>query len=259
VSKFSFHRRSRLLVRVCTTVAILWGVALAARTARAQMPQMSASDMMGWKPVLFVLFDKFEYSPNGGERPAVFDVISWYGGSHNRLWFLAEGDQNTKGKSSGRAEAQVMYGRLIDPFWDAVAGVRVERNWTGAGDTRAFLSLGLMGLAPYRFEFAPTVFVSSKGELSARIETSYQILITQRFMAEPVVELNGGLQKVPKAGLRQGLNDYDLQLRLRYEFRREFAPYIGWSRVRQFGNGESGSSANTGARTRFLLGVRLWH
>ncbi len=238
---------------------MLWGVSLAAGTAGAQMPQMSESGMLGWKPVLFVLFDKLEYSPNGSERPAAFDVLSWYGGSHNRLWFLAEGDQNTRSDRAGRAEAQVLYGRLIDPFWDAVAGVRVDRNWTGAGNNRVFLSLGLMGLAPYRFQFAPTVFVSSKGEISARIETSYQILITQRFMAEPVVELNGALQKVPEAGLRQGLTDYDLQLRLRYEFRREFAPYIGWSRLRQFGDGDSGSSANTGARTRFLVGVRLWH
>lgn len=224
--------------------------------AYAQTKEMEHElGMMTWGRTLFVLFDVLEYSPSLPDRLANVEMLSWYGGSRKRVWLLADAEQNTKGNREGEAEVQLLYGRLADPYFDAVAGVRVDREWKGDGQTRAFLVLGLIGLAPYRFEFQPAVFVSSKGELSARLEASYQILVTQRLIAEPEIEVNAALQKVPESELRQGLNDYDLQFRLRYEFRREFAPYIGWSRLRTFGDGSTGSA---GAQTRFVVGLRLW-
>lgn len=211
--------------------------------------------MMTWGRTLYVLFDVLEYSPSLPDRLARAEMLSWYGGSRKRVWLLAEAEQNTNGNRDGEAELQVLYGRLVDPFWDAVAGVRLERDWSGSGQERAFLVLGLIGLAPYRFELQPAVFVSSKGEVSARLEASYQILVTQRLIAEPEIEVNAALQRVPQSEIRQGINDYDLQFRLRYEFRREFAPYIGWSRLRKFGDGSPGAA---NAQTRFVVGLRLW-
>lgn len=224
--------------------------------ASAQTTEMEHElGMMTWGRTLYVLFDVLEYSPSLPGRLARAEMLSWYGGSRERVWLLADAHQNTKGNRDGEAEFQLLYGRLVDPFWDAVAGIRADRDWSGDGRERAFLVFGLIGLAPYRFEVQPALFISSKGEVSARVEASYQILVTQRLVAEPEIELNAALQKVPEAELRQGLNNYDLQLRVRYEFRREFAPYIGWSRIRTFGDGSSGSAET---RTRFVVGLRLW-
>jgi copper resistance protein B len=96
--------------------------------------------------------------------------------------------------------------------------------------------------------------------VSARLEAAYQVLITQRLIAEPEVELNAALQNVPRFDVRAGLNDYELGVRVRYEFRREFGPYVGWSRSRRVG----GAAVHAGVRdepvgeSRFVAGVRIW-
>jgi copper resistance protein B len=234
--------------------------AVMATTARAQMGEMGSTRMMAWEPTLFILADQLEVSPGDEGRPVGFDVLSWYGGSHQRLWVRAQGDVATT-RHEGEAEAQVLYGRLVDPFWDAVIGVRADRGWGATSPSRQYLALGFIGLAPYRFELSPTVFVSTKGELSARLEAAYALAITQLLMLEPEMELNASMQDIPAYGVTRGLNDYELGVRMRYEFRREFAPYIGLTRSRRGGNGAETGPGSTGpvARNQFVLGLRLWH
>lgn len=215
--------------------------------------------MMTWGTGSLVLFDKLEYAPEADGRPLILDLTGWYGGAYNRLWFRAEGEQFTA-DGGGEGEAQLSYGRLVTPYWDALAGVRVDQQWGEESGTRAHLAVGFVGLAPLRFEFSPTLFLSRDGDLSARLEAEYQILVTQRLVAEPELELNASLQEVPEWGIGKGLNDYELGLRLRYEIEREFAPYIGiqWSRsvggtadlARAEGEPVSGRA--------FVAGVRIW-
>ncbi|MDQ3389352.1 MAG: copper resistance protein B, partial [Gemmatimonadota bacterium] len=161
---------------------------------------------------------------------------------------------------AGDAEAQLSYGRLITPYFDALAGVRLDQRWGDGSATRAHLAAGLVGLAPLRFEFSPTLFLSQDGDLSARLEAEYQLLITQRLVASPEIELNAALQEVPEWGIGRGINDVELGLRLRYEFRREFAPYIGYSWTRRVGGSagfarEEGEGVSEGA---FVAGLRVW-
>lgn len=207
----------------------------------------------------FLLFDQFEFAPGGQGRPLSLDAIGWIGGDVNRLWVRAEGERLTAG-AEGEGEAQALYGRLIAPYFDAVVGVRVDRRWGDGADTRGFLAAGLEGLAPYWFEVAPTLFVSQKGDMSARLEAEYELLFTQRLVLTPEVELNVALQEVPEWGIGKGLNDLELGLRLRYELRREFAPYVGYQWLRRIGDTadfarEGGERTSDGA---FVAGVRLW-
>ncbi len=249
----------RAMRGVIATVLALFASAIATGAARAQMAGMSSTKMMTWEPTLFILADQLEVSPGEDGRPVGFDVLSWYGGSHQRLWVRAQGDIATT-RHEGEAEAQVLYGRLVDAFWDAVIGVRADRGWGRASPNREYLAVGLIGLAPYRFELSPTVFVSTKGEISARLEAAYALAITQRLMLEPEVELNASMQDVPAYGVTRGLNDYETGVRMRYEFRREFAPYVGITRSRRSGDGAEAevASVNAAARNQFVLGVRLW-
>ena len=258
---FLAGRRRKLAVLVTASLMAL-GFALAP-SASAQMPGMP--DNMGnmkemrWGKALFVLLDELEYAPGNVQRPVNLDGRMWYGGAYRRLWVRAEGEQTTAlADNVGEGEAQVLYGRLVDPFWDAVIGVRVDRTWGPESDGRVHLAVGLLGLAPYRFELEPTIFVSTEGDVSARFEAEFPVLITQRLIAEPALEVNAALQGVPRFGVRSGLNDYELGLRVRYEIIREIAPYVGWSRTRRFGerSGEAGEDASSG--NQLVVGLRLW-
>ncbi len=248
-----------------TVVLALWLLAAPASRLIAQQPTGSHGNLgahleeMTWQPTLFVLFDQLEYAPAGRGDPFNIEMRSWYGGARQRLWVLAESEFASR-VEEGEAELRVAYGRLVDPFWDATVGLRVDQHWGDVHPSRVQLALGLQGLAPYRLELSPTLFVSPRGELSGRLEGSFQLQFTQRLIAEPEFEVNAALQAVPKYALRSGLNDFEYGARLRYEFRRELAPYVGWSRSRRI----SGST-NVGrpygdpvAESRLVFGLRLW-
>lgn len=215
--------------------------------------------MMAWGTGSLILFDQLEYAPGGEDRPLSLDAMGWYGGAYNRLWFRAEGEQLTS-EGIGEGEVQLSYGRLVTAYFDALAGVRLDQRWGEESGTRAHLAAGLVGLAPLRFEFSPTLFLSQDGDLSARLEAEYQLLVTQRLVASPEIELNAALQEVPEWGVGSGINDVELGLRVRYEFRREFAPYVGYSWRRRIGGSadfarEEGEGVSEGA---FVAGLRVW-
>ena len=214
---------------------------------------------MDWGRTSLVLVDQLEYAPNEAGRALSLDGTAWIGGAYNRVWVRGEGEQPLAG-NGGEGELSVFYGRLVTPYWDALAGVRVDGEWGEDPAARASLALGVTGLAPMRFEFSPTVFLSQDGDLSARLEAEYQVLITQRLVAEPEIEVNAALQEVAEFGIGSGLNDVEFGLRLRYEFSRKFAPYVGYTRSRMLG-GSADFARAEGEPTRetaLVTGLRVW-
>ena len=208
----------------------------------------------------YVLLDQLEYAANAAGRPVRLDGLAWIGGDINRVWFKAEGEQPTT-ESTGELEVQVLYGRLIAPFFDALAGVRLDTRYGGGEPaTRALAVFGLEGLAPYWFEFEPSLFVSQRGDVSARITTSYDLLLTQRLVMQPRLEINAALQDVHDFGVGSGLSDLELGTRVRYEIRREVAPYLGVSWIQRMGNtADMARTAGTPVRNvSMVAGVRLW-
>jgi copper resistance protein B len=218
-------------------------------------------EMMRWGRETFALAEVLEYAPDGIERPIQYDLLGWTGGASNRLWAKAEGAHGTRA-GGGETELQLLYGRLITPWWDGQVGLKVDARY-GEGDTRTRTSLavGVQGLAPGWFEVEPTLFVSQAGDVSASLTTSYDVLVTQRLVLQPRLETSAALQAVPEFGVGSGVNDVDLALRLRYEFRRELAPYIGVSWTRRFG-GTADLARTAGAPVResaVVAGLRLWY
>ena len=203
----------------------------------------------------FVLFHKLEYIPEPDGRPIGLEATSWIGGDVNRAWLRAEGEQSTLHRE-GEVEFEVLYGRLVSPFFDAAAGVRVDRAWGAGGKTRAHLAVGLQGLAPYQFEVEPTLYVSHEGDVSAGFAASYHVLFTQRLKLESELETSAALQDVPEWGVGSGVNDLGLGFRLRYEFHRKFAPYVGYDHHWTFG--ETADLAGESSSGAFVFGVRVW-
>lgn len=208
-----------------------------------------------------LLVDQLEARLNDSEDLLRWDIEGWYGGDFNRFWFKTEGDQSIQGPSAGYAEFQGYYGRLIAPFWDAQIGVRYDQLWEPGNDpSRFFAAIGLEGLSPYEYEVTPTLFISEDGDFSARLTATKELLITQRLIAQGRFETEIAAQSVPKFGVGEGFNYVELGLRLRYEIRREFAPYIGVNWERQLGetanlSRQAGEDADV---LSFVAGVRLW-
>jgi copper resistance protein B len=202
----------------------------------------------------FVLFDQLEGRVGNGSGSLAWSNSGWVGGDIHRLWFRTEGD-GADG-SIGDAEAHVLYGRAVARWWDVVAGIRQDVQ-PGA---QTWLAVGVQGLAPGFFEVQATAYVSDAGQTAARVELEYDLLLTNRLVLQPVFEVNLHGKTNESLGVGRGLSTGEAGLRLRYEFRREFAPYVGVTWVRAFG--ETGDLADEDGRSngapRLVTGVRLW-
>ncbi len=181
------------------------------------------------------LVEKLEYRGQDESDLFNWEIASWVGGDYERLWIKSEGDVGLE-NGDGEAEVQLLYGKLFSPFWDFQAGVRYDQSF-GSDDNqgRAFGVIGVQGLAPYLFEIDAAMFVSQDGDVSARFVTEYQLLLSQRLILQPELETNLAVQTVEEFGVGAGINDIDLGVRLRYEFSRQFAPYVGVNWSRKFG------------------------
>ncbi|TAJ96333.1 MAG: copper resistance protein B [Candidatus Manganitrophaceae bacterium] len=209
----------------------------------------------------FILADVLEYRPKGDESDFRWDIEGWHGGDYNRLWFKSEGERNTAFKADYDIDFQLLYGRFVRRYYDFQAGARAEtQTFRGSSVTRAHAVIGLEGLIPYRYEIKSALFISQKGDVSARFTIEKNYLVTQRLILQPRFETNAAVQRVEKFTTGRGLNNIELGLRLRYEIRREFAPYLGVSFDRSFfGTADLVRQEGGDPRqVRFVVGVRMW-
>jgi copper resistance protein B len=210
----------------------------------------------------FLLFDLLEYQRTKDGLDALrWDILGWLGGDYNRFWFKSEGRKVFASREDSEVEVQALYGRLIAPFFDVQVGLRVDpRLRSGSNPTRVYAVIGLQGLAPYRFNIEPTLFISNKGQVSARLTATYDVLLSQRLVLQPRLEINGAFQKDEAIGIAAGFNDVELGGRLRYEIRREFAPYIGVTWKEGIGTTHRLAVREGGdpSHVSFVAGVRLW-
>jgi copper resistance protein B len=214
-----------------------------------------------YRPIWFLLFDRLEYDLSEGPDTILWDVQGWVGSDYNKLWIKTEGDQKLSEDHGGDVEVQALYSRLISPFWYLQIGGRFDTLYgNGSDPSRGFGVIGFEGLAPYWYDVETALFVSQDGDVSARLEAEYELLFTQRLIAQPRFETNIAIQQVEKFGVGEGFNDVELGLRLRYEIRREFAPYIGISWTRLLGD-TADIARNEGEEVdnlAFVAGVRMW-
>lgn len=209
---------------------------------------------------LFLMVNDLEQARGFAERPVVLDAEGWYGGDVNRFWFKVAGDASTV-ESEGEFEAQALFSRLISPWWDLQMGVRMDHAWGGGGQTRPHLALGIQGLAPYWFEVESAAFLDMDGNVSAEVSAAYDVLLSQTLILEPEVEISLALQDVPEWGIGSGVHDLELGTRLRWEIKRELAPYVGYVWSRSFGDTAdlrrlAGVPYREGS---FVFGVRAWY
>lgn len=210
----------------------------------------------------FLRAEQLEYrARDDGSDVARWEAQGWHGGDYERLWIKTEGEQAVEGTPEGDLQVQALYSQLITPFWDFQAGARYDGRWgSGPDNDRWFGVVGVQGLAPYVFEVEAALFVSEEADVSARLMASTDVLITQRLILQPRFEAEIAAQEVADFQVGRGLNYIELGLRLRYEFKREFAPYIGVNWNRSVGETEDLVLRDGGdaSNLAFVLGMSLW-
>jgi copper resistance protein B len=236
--------------------------------AQASAPQPSGkatSSPPGLEPpvkdnpiFMHVLLGQFEGRTSGPNNELRWDAEGWIGTDTNRLWLKSEGFSNNGTFSDGDHEA--LYDRPIPHmrFFDAQVGVRADLD---SGPTRTWAAVGIEGLAPYRFEFAPTLYIRDGGHVAGRVTGSYDLLLTQRWIVQPEAEVNFYSKDDPSRRIGSGVADLDTGVRLRYEVSRKFAPYIGYAYSGKYGSTArySRQAGETTSDHRFVLGLRLWY
>ena len=205
-----------------------------------------------------VLFNQFEGRTNGPDNEFRWDGEGWIGTDMNKLWFKSEGFLQRGKATDGISEA--LYDRPVPHlrYFDLQAGVRYDLD---SSPGRTWGAIGIEGLAPYFFEFEPTFYFSDRGRFAGRITGSYDLLITNRLIAQPEFEMNFYSEKDPSRGIGSGLSELDTGLRIRYEFNRKFAPYIGFAYTQTFGETATFMREEGGIvrDPRFIFGVRVWY
>ncbi|CAN5422760.1 copper resistance protein B [soil metagenome] len=184
----------------------------------------------GAMPVSKVMASLAEHQARKGADGYRWEGEAWFGGDINRLVLKTEGE-GTSGEGVESAELQALYSRAVGVYTDVQVGVRQDFEPHG----RTYATVGFEALLPYWFEVAGAAFISTKGDLLGRLEGSYDLRLTNRWILQPRAELNFAAQDDRAASRGAGLSNAELGLRLRYEIRREFAPYIGVSWDRKVG------------------------
>ena len=219
------------------------------------VPAPYEAEKMEDDPVLTkVMIDQLEVHDADGDNPITWEGEAWIGKDLNKLWFKTEGER-VNGNNE-EFELQALYSRAIAPYWDAQIGVRKDFEPVG----REWGVIGLKGLAPYFFETDLALFIGDNGRTGARIQSEYELLLTQKTILTPEIELNLYGKNDPEARLGSGLADARVGLRLRHEFRREFAPYIGIEWTKKFGDTADFARADGGdvSDTQLVAGIRAW-
>jgi copper resistance protein B len=222
------------------------------------MRDMSAEEMIELMdmdddaPLLMVRADELEWR-KGGEDELFWDMSAWYGNDYNKAWFKSEGEAGDATES----RLELLWDRVIARWWSMQAGIRHDVN---EGPSRTWAAVGVQGTAPYWFEVEATAYVGDEGRTALRLAMDYELLLTQRLVLEPEFELSIYGQRDPANGIGSGVSSSELGLRLRYEVRRELAPYVGVAWTRSYGNTADLARAEQidVDEVQWLLGLRAW-
>lgn len=216
---------------------------------------MKGMDMNDNAPLGMLLVDQLEAFHGKNGNGQTWEAQGWYGNDTNKLWLRTEGDRSRGKLEDGDVEA--FWNRNVATYWSTQLGVRHE---LGEGPSRNWAAFGIQGLAPYWFELEATGYVGSSGRTAARFRAEYEVLFTQRLILQPEFEINAYGKSDPARRIGSGVSDAQLGLRLRYEIRRQFAPYIGVVWTRRFGATADFARDDHQAifDRQWVAGVRLW-
>jgi copper resistance protein B len=246
---------ARIILVAAALCAFAAPVAAETPAANAELSPEAMQPVMDQAIFAHAIFNQLEGRWNGSNPEFRWDGQGWIGTDYDKLWVKSEGTFSKGAVDDG--QQQFLYSRAVTTYFDLQGGLRSDID---SRPTRNWAAFGIQGLAPYFFDLEITGFVSGEGHLAAKLEASYDLLLTQRLILQPQIELNLYSKADPARLTGAGFSDIDTGLRLRYEFDRKFAPYIGVVYQGKFGQ-TANFARQAGESTgdfRFAFGVRVW-
>lgn len=218
--------------------------------SRLSKPKMGDEDYLG-----SVIVDRLEGVNARDDFSMTYDWQAWYGQDYDKVVVRAEGEIDQGTFKNARNEA--LWAHALTPYWDTQIGVRID---SGLGTDRVWGAFGVQGFAPYWVYIEATGYVGEEGRTAFRLETEYDVLITQKLILQPRIEVNFYSHRDPSRFVSSGLSNIEAGMRLRYEVKREFAPYIGIEWASTFGSAADSIrlQGNKTEETRFVAGVHFW-
>ncbi|MEO7066222.1 MAG: copper resistance protein B [Rhodanobacter sp.] len=216
---------------------------------------MKGMDMADNAVQSMVLIDQLEAVHGRDANGQDWEVEGWYGNDSNKLWIRTEGERSAGKFENGDLEA--LWNHSLAPYWSTQLGARQD---VGVGPGRTWAAFGVQGVSPYWFELEATAYAGSSGRTAARVRAEYELLLAQKLILQPELEANLYGKDDLQRRIGTGLSDVQLGLRLRYEMRREFAPYIGVNFVNRMGT--TADFARQYHQPVFdrqiVVGIRIW-
>ncbi len=202
-----------------------------------------------------LLVDRLEWVGGDDGEFGAYDAQAWFGRTYRKLVLKAEGDYDDGELDWSTTE--LLYSRAVASYWDLQGGARFD---TGPGPERGWLAFGAEGLAPYWFEVEATAYLGENGRTGLKLQAEYELLLTQRLILQPRLELEANGKNDPKNATGQGLSSGSAGMRLRYEITRQLAPYVGVEWARNFGNTADYAHEEGGVTSemRVVAGIRIW-
>ncbi len=222
------------------------------------MSPREMADMMQMddaRPFATLSFDQLEVRDTDSGTAAAWDSEGWYGGDYNKIRLRSEGER-LDGVTAD-ASAELLWDRIVARWWSLQLGARHD---FGDGPGRTWAAVGIEGIAPYGIATQATVYVGEEGRTAARLKLEYDLYLTQRWILRPKVELSVYGSADPQRRLGAGLSDAEIGIRLRYEVRREFAPYVGldWLRLTGSTSELRRAGGGSGSDLQFVAGLKFW-
>lgn len=202
--------------------------------------------------------NRFEQRFQDGDNMALWDVIGWAGDDYNKVYFKSEGDYNTSAQKHESTRTELLYSRNVSTFWDIQGGLR--HDFIKGADDRDYAALSFYGMAPYWFEVDASSYVSDEGDISARIEAEYDLMLSQRLILQPRFETELAMQDVQEYNVGSGINSIEFGTRLRYEITRKIAPYVGVEWTQNLGETKNllEAAGEDTEKTAIVAGIRFW-
>lgn len=196
-----------------------------------------------------LVVDELEYKFSE-EKAATWDVYGYAGYDIHKIYIYSEG-KKVKHKSA-ESENQLVYSRAVSPFWDAQVGIGYDRSQESH---QTWGIIGLQGLSQYLFKIRATMLFGEDGNIGLKTQAEYDALLTQKLILTPSIQLSAYTKDNEEMGIGSGFSNITLGTRLRYEFTREFAPYIGVEWNKNLGSTHDISSLD---EIYAVVGVRFW-
>jgi copper resistance protein B len=230
-------------------------VLLALIAVASPVAAQSGIELMDARTFVFLMADEFEIADVNGSNDFVWDVDLSVGGDFHKFWFKTRGEHSEE--DPDESDAQVLYSKAILPFWDLQAGMRRDLD---PGDERNWAAFSIRGLARNFFDVEAELFLAEGSQSSLRIKGEYELFITQRLILSPELEIVSYGRSEPVRQIGSGLSEIEFDLRLRYEWKREVAPYIGlgWRRLAGDTRAMARAEGDVVRDTTLFIGLRAW-